>query len=117
MRHGAQTEMKFDTKATLRYDGLYRWNQKSTLPVKVQLSMDENQNVNSSGRTAQWAPIMSFKVGTVSGIQSITYTVTNFTETNISGTYQTVSPNDTGTFTLAPTGEIAPDNPSMCVMM
>jgi hypothetical protein len=116
LRHGALSNLKFDTTATLRYDGLYRWNQSSNLPVKVSLSVDENQTIRSSGRTAQWSPIMSFKVGTVSGIQSIAYTVTKFTENEISGVYQTVGPNDQGTFTLAPSGEIAPENPSMCVI-
>lgn len=105
MQRNAANNMVFDTKITINYSGLYRWGQTSTFPMQVQLETDRDNNIKSQGSAKQFVPLITFKVGAVSGYQSIIYHIVKFSPNKIVGIYQTVQPDDQGSFILEPVGE------------
>lgn len=116
----SRNKSSFKTQATLRYDGLYRWGETSQLPLTVTLGTKEQgegleEKITSEGSTSQRVA-MNFKVGTLPGVQSITYKVNTINEDEITGEYTTIQPNDKGFFILTPTNESPPATQSPCVI-
>ena len=116
MLQEAQNDYQYKTRVYLRYDGLYRYGQVSDFILDVFLSLPDGE-ISSSGHGAQLAPIVNFKAGSVSSVQSIKYTVTSFTPTRIAGTYRTEGPADEGEFWLEPTGDTPPTHAQSCIML
>lgn len=110
----------FETKAYIKYQGLYRMGNQTVLPLNVVLEKQPGAQATTTGVTHQQGVVQMKMAVTLPTNQTIQYTTTKFTPDEITGTYVSHNPGDQGAFSIKPTTEPMPtpeDGQSPCVIV